>query len=256
MPARASDSSATVEIQRVRTERVKVTIIGTTPLVCNRMSEKAKRELLLPPGRKTAAAKAASLKHDPLEEFRASPYRLKGEDQPTLIGMPSTAFKGAMATAALDLSGAKKAQIGRLVYVEGEYVPIYGEPKLLMSVVRMADINHTPDIRTRAILPDWGCQITVRYVVPIINETNIGNLIAAAGTTVGVGDYRQEKGKGNYGLFEIVEEDDPRFLALRQQGKEVQELAMAEPAFHDQESADLMEWYEAEVRRRGLRTAS
>lgn len=255
MPSKASDST-TLEIESVRQGRMEITLLGTTPLVCNRMAEKAKRELLFPAGRKTAADKAASLKHDPLAEYRASVHRLDDAATPTLIGLPATAFKAAMGTAALDLAGARKAQIGRLVYVEGESVAVYGEPRLLLSVVRMADMGHTPDIRSRAILPSWACQIVVRFVIPVLNETNIANLVTAAGTTVGVGDYRQEKGKGSYGLFEMVDDDDPRFLALQPDARAIQDRALTDPACYDTDSAELLEWYTGEIRRRGPRSSS
>jgi len=57
---------------RVSPESVTVWLIGRTPLIHNRLAEKARRELLLPRGRLTAADKAGNLKHDPLNEFRSS----------------------------------------------------------------------------------------------------------------------------------------------------------------------------------------
>ena len=47
-------------------------VLGTSPLILNRMSEKAKRELLMPKGRKNAVERATSLKHIPVDEYRAS----------------------------------------------------------------------------------------------------------------------------------------------------------------------------------------
>jgi len=51
---------------------------GKTPIIFNAMSAKAKHDLLLPKGRKTAAEKAQTLKHDPEEEYRNSVYRSGG----------------------------------------------------------------------------------------------------------------------------------------------------------------------------------
>src|SRR6185436_12971031 len=139
-----------------------------SPIILNRMSEKAKHELLMPKGRKTAAEKATSLKHKPVDEFRASAYTLKDASRPTFLAILSTAFKGALRTAALDMPGAKKAQIGRLTYIAGEFVGVYGVPKLFMSIVRSADMNKTPDVRTRAIVPQWACRVSITYVQPLI----------------------------------------------------------------------------------------
>lgn len=251
MPVKKSSEPVELVFDRVATESVEVGILGTNPFIANRMSEKARQQLLLPAGRKNAAARAASLKHDPFDEFRRSPYRLSDPESPTLVGVMASAFKGAMAVAALDLPGASRAQIGRLVFVEGELVPLYGEPKLLMSVTRSADINKTPDIRTRAILPRWAAIITIRYVVPLIKQASVINLLIAAGVTAGVGDWRPEKGKGSYGQFEVTNPNDPRVQRIIQDGgRIVQERAMAEPRPYDVETEDLLDWYEGEYLRR------
>jgi len=251
VPAR-SDSSATLVIESVKTERHLLTILGTRPLICARMSQKARNELLLPAGRKTAADKQSSLKHNPVEEFQASPYLLSDSSEPTLIALMSSAFKGAMMTAAVDLPGTKRAQIGRLVFVENDYVPVYGEPQLFMSVTRSADINRTPDIRTRAIIPEWACQISVSFVSPMLNLQGIVNLLSAGGVTAGVGDWRPEKGKGTYGQFEVVNATDPRFTRIQATwGRAAQEKAIANPEPYDSESAEMLNWFGVEARKRG-----
>ena len=242
--------SSTIVVQEVATESIVLALLGTRPLILNRMAVKAQHELLLPGGRKTIAQKQASLKHAPLDEYRASAYRLT--EGPALLGMMATAIKGAMMTAALDLPGTRKAQIGRLVWVEGDYVPVYGIPKLFMAVPRSADMNRTPDIRTRAIVPEWAALVTVTYVVPILTRTSIVNLLVAGGMTAGIGDWRQEKGKGNYGQFTVVSPDDARVVALcARGGRAAQEAAMESPEAYNQETADMLTWYGAEVQRRG-----
>jgi hypothetical protein len=220
------------------------------PLIFNQINEKARHELLMPSPKKTAADKQSNLKHDPIGEFVSSTYRSIG-DGPTRLYFPATGFKAAVCTAALDMPGTKKAQIGRLVWVDGERVDVFGIPSLFMRPVRSADMNRTPDIRTRAILPRWACRLTVKFVSPLLKEGQISNLLAAAGILVGVGDYRQEKGKGSYGQFSLVSSDDPTFVDLvTNEGREAQDrgLEMATP--HDPESRELLEWYLAERRRR------
>lgn len=241
----------TIYVPEIRKTRVKVHILGTSPLILNRMSEKARHELLLPRGRMNSAQKQSNLKHDPIAEFRASPYLLP-EGAPALLALMSSAFKGAMGTAALDLPGTKKAQIGRLVYVEGDYTAVYGVPKVLMSVTRSADINNTPDIRTRAILPEWACALEISFVEPLLNEQAIGRLLSAAGVTVGVGDWRPEKGKGNYGQFRLVPPGDADLLDILSQGRAVQEEAMARPEPYDPESAEMLAWWSGEIGPRGF----
>jgi hypothetical protein len=243
-----------VEIITVTQGHLGLGILGTTPLVLNRLSEKTKHELLLPAGRKTALQKSISLKHSPIDEYRASAHRFSDPNTSTYLGILSTAFKGAMKTAALDLPGAKKAQIGRLVYVDGDYAEIYGVPQLFMRPVRSADMNKTPDIRTRAIIPKWACQLSISFVEPLIRAQAVANLMAAAGFTAGVGDGRPEKGALNYGQFSVVPVDDPRFQEIvATGGRAAQVEAIENPECYDDESAELLSWFHDELKRRQLK---
>jgi len=241
---------AVLDVPMLNREVAEFFLVGETPLIFNRMAEKAKRELLLPAGRKTNAQKATSLKHIPIEEYRASAYTLDDDTAPTLLAIPSPAIKKAMANAAVDIPGATKAGIGRLVRVHDFRIPVYGEPQIFTSVVRSADMKKTPDIRTRAIVPEWALAVTVSFVRPLINVQAIANLLAGAGELIGIGDFRQEKGAGDFGLFRVTTEDDPDFLRIRKQGRSEQVAALETPEFYDSETEELLTWYDAEVAKR------
>jgi hypothetical protein len=214
------------------------------------MSEKVQRELLAP-RKKTSADRAQNLKHDPLAEYRASAYLNRDESSPTLIQHLSSAFKGAIASAALDSTGASKAQIGRLCWVEGERIDIFGIPKMFMSVTRSADMNKTPDVRTRLIVPEWAARIRVSFAKPTLNETVITNLVAGAGLFQGIGDWRPGKGKGTYGQFEPVSQDDKQYVARLKLGRKAQVPLLEEPDYYDQETEELYRWFQEEIARRG-----
>lgn len=255
MPTPRAEAAETISVSPITTESLTVAIMGTSPLILNRLAEKARHELLLPKGRKTTADKASSLKHDPLEEFKASPYVLHDDDAPTYLAHMASAFKGGMMTAALDLPGAKKTQIGRLAYVEGTHVGIYGVPEMLMAITRSADMARTPDVRTRAILPEWAAFVTVTYATPILNERSILNLLMAAGTISGVGDWRPEKGKGAFGRFTLVDHEDEKLQQIvATGGRAVQQTAMDNPVAYDRETEELYAWFESEIKLRGKKT--
>lgn len=241
-----------ISVLDVKRGRLTVYVIGQTPLILHKMSAKAKHELLYPKGRKTTGDRATNLKHDPIVEFNDSAHTLVDENAPTLLAFPSAGFKGAMCNAALDIPGAKKAQVGRLSWVEGDYVGIYGSPKLFMSITRSSDMNHTPDVRTRVIIPHWAAKVVVSYVVPMLNETTIANLMAAAGMYIGVGDWRNGKGEsGNYGLFSLVNEDDPQLMQIMKVGRAAQINAMKAADPYDTDTSELLSWFNEEVTRRG-----
>jgi hypothetical protein len=130
-------------------------------------------------------------------------------------------------------------------------VAIYGVPQLFMRPVRQADFAHTPDIRTRAIIPAWACTLTIRYTEPLITPQAVLNLLAAGGMIAGVGGWRPEKIKGDYGQFSIVAEDDPTYQdVIASGGAEAQLAALDHPAMYDDESAELFTWWISEVERR------
>lgn len=254
MPARKKDVS--IDVVEINTGRIDFCLLGKTPIILNRMSEKAKRELLLPRGKKTAAERAHSLKHNPIEEFRASPYTSTDPDAETLLCGLSVWFKKAIMGAAVDIPGSSKAQIGRLMWVEGERVPIYGVPKLFMAPTRGADMARTPDIRTRCIVPQWATRVSLSFVKPLLNEQVISNLLAAAGLMQGAGDWRPQKGSENYGQYDLVEESNPDFQAIvASGGREVQQAAMDNPEPYDAETEEMLDWFNTEVQRRGLEVA-
>ena len=232
-------------------------VLGTTPLIHNRMSQKVLQELLFPKGKKNAAEKAISLKHNPMEEFRNSPYTIDDEKAGTLISILPTAFKGTMMTAALDMPGVARTQIKKHVYVEGQYIEIFGVPEVLCAVTRSADINRTPDVRTRAILPEWACRLTLKFTKPLLKEQSVANLLAAGGMVSGVGDWRQEKGSGNYGCFKLVSEDDKDFQRIiKTMGRKAQIKGMEEAKPFDTETEELLSWFDAETKRRGFKVAA
>lgn len=257
MATKKVESSGEVQIVEVSTGTLTVAIVGNTPLILNRLANKAKHQLLFPTGKKTAADKAGSLKHDPMQEFRDSPNIIADENAPTLLAIPATALKGSMRTAALDLPGAKKSQIGRLTYVNGEFLGVYGVPQVLCSTVRSADMNRTPDVRTRCIVPKWAVIASVTFVRPALREAAVANLLAAAGITVGLGDWRAEKGSGNYGGFRLVGMEDPELKAIMKAGSRAAQLeAMEQPDPYDQETGELLSWFNIELRRRGMKVAA
>jgi hypothetical protein len=176
---------------------------------------------------------------------------MKDPGQPTLIAMLSSAFHKAIANAALDMS-AKKTEIYRRMWIEGDKTNIYGVPKLWMTIVRSADMNRTPDVRTRARLPEWACRLQVTFVEPLIKAQALVNLLASAGLTIGVGDGRQEKGSGMHcGNFRIVDENDADFKRIvKEGGRKAQQAALDHPVAYDDETLELLTWFDVELERR------
>lgn len=248
--------SKEIDISVITVNREKITCVlrGTSPFIANAMSAKVAGELLLPSPPKNKAQKQSTLKHNPLQEFRDAMYYSRDLTSPTRVVMKANAVKGAIMGAALDLPGVAKTQIGRLCEVIGDEIPIYGIPELHMSVVRCANANRTPDVRTRAIFPHWASIVTLQFTTPIIKQESILNLLGAAGMTQGIGDWRTGKGAGNYGSFEIAALEEVQEI-MDAGGRAAQDAAIADPNCYDSETEALLSWYDVEVKRRGFKVA-
>jgi len=242
--------SKVLEIKPIKMQHASTYLWGTSPMIMHRFSSKSWRELLLPAQEKNKAERAETLKHDPLTEFRECCYRNRNPNEPTAIHFPAGAFSKAIAAAALDIPGATKSQMLRLVSIMSTQVNIYGIPMLGMDMVRNSDMARTPDVRTRAYFPEWCCRIDIEYVSTLINQQQILNLISAAGTIVGLGDYRPQKG-GQHGKFICTTEDDANVVRIvKHQGRAAQEAALLNPSFFNEDSAELYSWFVEEVARR------
>lgn len=244
----------TVELKPIEIEEgfLQVCVIGTSPFIFHAMSMKVKKELLFPKGRRTSSAYATTLKHDPWQEFRDSVYKFrKGDRASTHLMVPGRMFKASISEAAKSVPGVTGAGVRKLVWVAEENVEVFGIPEIRSDVVRNSDMNRTPDIRTRAILRDWACKITLRYVRPQMSADAVGRLLQAAGKLNGIGDYRQQKGSGNYGQFAITDADNELYQTIvRTGGAEAQLAAMEDPSYYDQETEELLMWFEEEKKRR------
>jgi hypothetical protein len=243
--------TGTLQIDALKQGRIKLRLIGTTPMYMNSMSIKAKRDLLIGGGRKTAAEKK-EIKHDPESEFRASAH--KKSDGDTLLCFPAPGVKSAMATAALETAGVTKSSVQRLIFLPEQKIQVWGKPYLKMDVVRSADMNRTPDIRSRCYLPRWVAEVDIAYTMPTLSAHAIISLLANAGAIVGLGDFRQEKGRGSFGTFAVAGDDlgdwQSYWDEVTQEARDVQQAAMDYPEYADDDTIELMEILQEERQRR------
>lgn len=248
--AKKVQKEVSIEIEPLRAGRVEVWLKGITPLILHRLAAKARRELLYPRGRRGKAERQQSLKHDPISEYRDSMHIRRGTRSPTRLVFPSSSVKAAIADAALETAGTNRSQIGRLVWVQGMECDLFGVPELYMTVVRSADIGKTPDIRTRAILPQWCLKASIEFVQPQLSEQSLFRLLSNGGVIIGLGDFRQQKGKGNFGQFQVSTETDCRSI-IQDGGRAAQDKAIDTPACFDADTEELLSWFKEEVKSRG-----
>lgn len=236
-----------IDIVKINFGVLHFNVLGTSALIINRLAEKARHELLLPALKKNAAGRATSLKHDPIQEFRSSLYRTALDAAAARLYLPGSGFASAIADVAVDIPGSSRAQVERLCKVPVQSIPIFGIPKLYMTVVRTLGMNKTPDIRTRGLLPEWACQVDVRYVKGLITERSVTNLFAAAGVIGGMGDGRGKMGYGQFSLVEAANKDFQRIMKTQGRAPQDKAIQAAEPRADDPETEELLHWFKTEM---------
>jgi len=186
--------AATIEIDRIAAETIAVPIIGTSPLIVHRWSEKAKRQMLdAMQGRKTPKESK-----NPEAEYEASIYRLK-DGTP---GFPTLAFKDAT------VGGARFYGKDVSMTALKQFLFFRGEPgndgKLLARIEGECTMREDPvrigkgaDMRYRGEFLEWRAVLEVTYVTSALTRGSVLSLIDAGGMGVGVGEWRPEKNGGN-----------------------------------------------------------
>lgn len=192
-------SDAAIEITRVGTETLLVPIVGTSPLIVHRFSEKAKRQMLdAMQGRKSP--KQAK---DPKAEYDAAFYRLKDGG----YGFPSLAFKAATVGGARFYQGVTMTALKQFLFIHGEegddgraLSRIDGEPLMREDVVTVG--RNGSDLRYRPQFSEWRTTLEIRYVTSALTQGSVLSLIDAGGMGVGVGEWRPEK-DGDFGTYRV-----------------------------------------------------
>lgn len=200
-PVASTDAKAPViQIDRIVVETILVPVIGTTPLIVHKFSEKAKREML----DGMQGKKNPRQPKDPQAEYEAAFYRLADGSN----GMIAGAFKDATVGGARFYRTVKMTELKSFLWFLGELgddgrmmVKIEGEPHMREDVVRLKRGGST-DLRYRPEFPEWRTTLKVNYPTSMLTRGSVLSLIDAGGMGVGVGEWRPESG-GEFGTYRI-----------------------------------------------------
>lgn len=222
----ATTKNSVIEIKRIEFAYQPVTIVGTTPLIVNAWSHKAKQEMLdKQRGKKTSA------KHDikiPVNDFMESLYWLT--EKPALgktdeeaeenwfaaiekgakFGFPVTGIKQSIINGAywagLDV---EKTKMRGTFFLEGgtdastpDIAEIVGPlPEMREDMVKLR--GTTSDIRHRPEFKQWEIPMMLKYNVNgIYSLEQILNFINYGGFACGIGEWRPQK-DGQFGMYEL-----------------------------------------------------
>lgn len=187
-------SDLVIEVPRIDVQHMEITLIGDSPLICHKWSEKAKKEMLDKQMKKAKGAKDAK---DPEQLYRDSLYVHPNGG----YGFPCVAFKAAAVSGCRFADGIKMTEARGAFHVDGELAQIVGEPHPREDMVKIA--MGTADIRYRGEFPEWRTTLTLSYNASALSPAQIVNLFNLGGFGVGVGEWRPER-DGPYGRFHVA----------------------------------------------------
>ena len=199
--ASETSTALVVQLRPILIQRIQIRLVGDSALICNRWSEKAKKQMLDKQMKKARSAKEAK---NPKEQYRESLYRLPGKLGSGKLGVgygfPAIGFKSAAVEACSHIDGITKVLARGAFHVVGDLVKIEGTPRMREDMVRVG--MGVADIRYRGEFPTWACTIEVRYNANVLSAEQIINLFNTAGFAIGVGEWRPQR-DGSYGMFHV-----------------------------------------------------
>ena len=193
---------STLNIPSINRQPLTLVLIGDSPLISHKWSEKAKKQML---DKQMKVAKTAKTAKNPEEDYLDSLY----EHPEGGYGFPCVAFKAAAVGACRFSDGIKMTESRGAFHVDGELAQIDGEPNMREDMVRVG--MGTADIRYRGEFKTWRTKLNLTYNADVLSPGQIINLFNLAGFGVGVGEWRPEK-DGSYGRFHIATEDEAHGL--------------------------------------------
>ncbi len=187
-----------IKLPRPKIERMVIKVIGDSPLIVNKWSEKAKKQIRDKQQKKATMGREAK---DPQADYEASLHHDADND----YAFPAIAFKCAAVTACSQIPGITKVFARGAFHVIGEYVKIQGEPSMREDMVKVG--MGVADIRYRGEFKEWSAEIPIAFNAGVISKEQLLNLFQLAGFAVGVGEWRPER-DGSYGMFRIAESNE------------------------------------------------
>lgn len=200
-----------IEIPKINIKEAEITIVGDSPLLVHRFSEKAKREIL---DKQMKKAKKAKEPRDPVADFIQALHWItpmpkemtmetfdKAVKEGARFGFPSVGVKQSAISAAYRGGLSKdKVSIQGCFHIQGELVEIVGDLSMREDYCKIP--RGGADIVYRGQFDNWKATFTIRYDDSVYSLDQIVQFINLGGFAVGIGDWRPEKG-GNFGMFHV-----------------------------------------------------
>ena len=186
-----------IEIPAPNIRKLEIMIVGTRPLIFNKFSEKAKKQMRDKQLKKPSKGRK---KRDAKQEYKESYYRnSKGK-----IAFPALCIKQSMVGAARFIDDLPMTILRGAVFVEGDDDGLikvdYKSEGMREDMVRLA--RGTSDFRYRGEVKGWSMNFVIKFNANILSAEQVLHLLQTAGFSQGIGEWRPER-SGDYGTFKV-----------------------------------------------------
>lgn len=201
-----------IQIPEIKLKEAQVTIVGDSPLLVNKFSEKAKREILAKQMKEAKKTKEAKV---PFADFIQSLHwitpmpetegkteeELKKEFEKAIkngakFGFPATGVKQSAISAAYRSGLSKnKVSLQGAFHIKGELVPIEGELCMREDYVKIPSTGSADVVFRGEFKEGWTSTFTITYDEGVISLQQILQMLNYGGFSVGIGEWRVEKSR-------------------------------------------------------------
>ena len=214
MATKKATETTAIEIPQLKMDTAVIHVVGDTPLIVHKWSEKAKKEIRDKQMKKATTKKEAK---DPVADFIDTLYWLDGEPEEKTMegfekaiangarfGFPATGFKQCAIMGAYRLGADIKTTVAKAaIIIPCEYIEIKGKAITQREdMVKIGGASKVADIRYRAQIEDWEADIPVKFCSSVMSLEQVVNLFNMGGFACGVGEWRNEK-NGIFGAFHV-----------------------------------------------------
>lgn len=198
-----------IEIQPPNFKTVKLRLEGVSPLMMNKFSQKARKQM----EDAQQAESKTKRKREPKDyaaEFEGAKYVSTDKWE----GVPALSIRAAMIRACSTVSGLPMTVAKGAFFIKADgFDKIDGTP--LIKIIGKAKHDTRPvrlesgvtDLRNRPRYDSWACEIEVEFDADLVSANDVANLLARAGMQIGIGELRPFGRKsfgGDFGMWTVA----------------------------------------------------
>lgn len=205
----AKPDERSVIIKPPKFERAEIKIVGTSPYVQHKFSQKAREQIMETQRQGSQARKGRKREPKDFDEVYRQAMHVSKQGWP---GIPANSFRNALISACR-IVGFKMTLAKLSLFVEADgydedgtpLIRIVGTPRQHVAPAR--NDNGSVDIRVRPMWDEWSAIVKIRWDADQFSAADVVNLLSRVGMQVGIGEGRHDSknsaGMG-WGTFEVA----------------------------------------------------